>query len=70
MKLTGIADLIQKAKQFTNKGFIGKLTIFLIEPLGKGYVIHKVGMVPPRKTTTLALVGVITNKRHVNAYPN
>jgi hypothetical protein len=49
IKLISLVNLIEKTKLITNKKLSKPNAIFLIEPFGKDYVIHKVGIVPPRK---------------------
>jgi len=42
LKSVNITTLILKAKKFLNNNFNGQYAIFLMEPLGKRYVVHKV----------------------------
>lgn len=52
VKLIPLYDLILKAKEATNVNFKGHYEFYLIEPYGKGYIIHKVRLLPALKPQT------------------
>jgi len=46
--LIKLSSLITKAQQYTSVGFKGRYAIFIVEPIGKKYIYHRVNLLTPR----------------------